>query len=141
MRLSLDLMTKQKFKKENPLSFDNPYVICGFHLGTTKIYGPNSNKMSYYDFIAKKEHHFLRNTFTEEALQTSKNISSLNTFYEFFDRFIYISTCLATKKYSTETNLQEIEDDLIMTNIINECSFDTYDELLTEILQHKHNCF
>ena len=64
-------MSKQKFKKENPLCYDNPCVIWGFELGTAKIYGPNSNKMIYYAFIVKKDHHFLRNIFTKEELQTS----------------------------------------------------------------------
>ena len=61
-------MTKNKFKKENPLFYDSVCGICGFELGVRKIHGANSNKMSYYDFIVRKEHHFLENIFTEEEL-------------------------------------------------------------------------
>ena len=77
IRLSLDLMSKQKFKKENPLCYDNPCIIWGFQLGTAKICGPNSNKMTYYDFMVKKEHYFLRNIFTKRELQTSYRICNL----------------------------------------------------------------
>ena len=85
--LSLKLTTKTKFKKENPLCYDNLCVICGFELGTTKVYGTDSNKLSYYDFTVKKEHTFLRNIFSENDLKSSPCISDLNTYYEFFEKF------------------------------------------------------
>ena len=82
--LSLDLATKTKFKKENPLCYDNPCIICGFELGTAKVYGADSSKLSYYDFTVKKEHKFLRNIFSEDELKSSPCISDLNTYYDFF---------------------------------------------------------
>ena len=39
--LSLDLVTKTRFKNENKLCFDNPSVICGFELGTPKVHVQN----------------------------------------------------------------------------------------------------
>ena len=33
MKLSIELMTKNKFKKENPLFYDSVCGICGFELG------------------------------------------------------------------------------------------------------------
>ena len=85
--LSLELTTKTEFKKENLLCYDNPCVICGFELGTAKVYGANSIKLSYYDFTVKKEHKFLRNIFSEDELKSSPCISNLNTRYEFFEKF------------------------------------------------------
>ena len=86
---------------------------------------------------SKKEHHFLRNIFTKEELQTSFSIGNLKVYYEYSKNFIYVSTCLITKNYNIKTNLEEIEDDLIMTNFMVECGFETFDELLLEISQYK----
>ena len=39
-RFELSLGTKQKFKEQNPLNFDEACCICGFDLSVSKKYGP-----------------------------------------------------------------------------------------------------
>ena len=126
--LFLDLITKTKFKNENKICYDNPCAICGFDLGTAKVYGAESNKLSYYDFTVKKEHHFLRNIFTESELKSWRNIQNLEGYYEFFQKFMWISANLVTKKYSDQTDFENL-DDPIMQELMNECGFETFGEL------------
>ena len=53
-RLVLNFGTKKKFKEANPLEFNDLCCIRGFELSVTKMYGAKSQKMSYYDFVIKK---------------------------------------------------------------------------------------
>ena len=57
-RLVLDFGFKKRFKEQNPLNFDDRCCICGFELSVSKKYGPKTDKMSYHDFVIKKEYHF-----------------------------------------------------------------------------------
>ena len=93
--------------------------------------------MAYYDFIVKKEHHFLQNIFTEDKLKKSYSICDLKT-YEYFERFIYVINCLIIKKkkYSIETKLEDIEDEEVI-DFMENGSFETFDELFNLITQHK----
>ena len=135
--LLLDLTTKTKFKNQNKLCYDNPCVISDLELGTAKIYGAKSDKLSYYDFTVKKEHHFLRNIFTESELESSPTIQNLENYYELFEKFMWISGNLITKKYSANADIEDIENDLIMIDFMNQGGFETFDELLTLISPHK----
>ena len=44
--------------------------------------------MSYTDFYMRYEHKFLRNIFSKEELETLKELKSLESYYEVFDRFL-----------------------------------------------------
>ena len=134
--LSLDLTAKTKFKNENKLCNDNPCVICGFDLGPAKVYGAKPDKSSYYDFTVKKEHHFLRNIFTESELKSCPSIQNLKSYYELFEKFMWISANLVTKKYSDQTDFENLGDP-IMQDFKNECGFETFGELSFSISQHK----
>ena len=64
--------------------------------------GPNvpANEISYTDFYIKYEHKFLRNMYSKEGLETSKELKRLEPYFEVFDRFWTIVTLLE----STITN-------------------------------------
>ena len=58
--------------------------------------GPNvpANEISYTDFYIKYEHKFLRNMYSKEGLETSKELKRLEPYFEVFDRFWTIVTLL-----------------------------------------------
>ena len=49
-----------------------------------------ANEMSYTDFYISYERKFLRNIYSKEELETSKELRSLDPYYEVFDRFLTI---------------------------------------------------
>ena len=51
--------------------------------------GPNvpANEISYTDFYIRYEHNFLRKIYSKEELETSKELKSLESYYEVFDNF------------------------------------------------------
>ena len=79
----------------------------------------------------------MRNIFTESELNSSLSISTLENYYENFEKFIKISASLVTRKYSTRTNIEDIQDELIMIDFMNQGGFEPFGELLTLISQHK----
>ena len=111
-RMELSLATKRKFKEQNPLNFDDKCCICGVELSASKKYGPKSNKMTYWDFLVKKEYHFLQNNFSKEELQMSDSILNLETYYEHFEMFIYVSVHLCLK-YNKKSLVENLTDEKI----------------------------
>ena len=96
-------------------------------MGTAKLCGVDSDKLTYYDFTIKKEHHFLRNIFTENELKSSPTNKTLTIYYDFFQKFMQITANLLTKKYSDKANIEDL-DNPIMVDFMNGCSFETIDE-------------
>ena len=130
------MQSKIAFKKNNKISYDEPYVICDFDLGVAKIYGPDSNKMSYYNFTVKKEHHFIRNIFTEEELKSSGNMDTIDNYYQTLQNFMWISTNLVTKKCSSETEIESL-DDRVIEQFLVDGGFESFEELLLSISLHE----
>ena len=86
--LSID--SKKEFEQENPIQWENgECVICRFPLGTNPTSFGNE-KMSYGDFIIKKEHMFLRNIFSEDELKKSAALCSFESFHKHFIEFLEI---------------------------------------------------
>ena len=83
----LTIESKNEFERKNPINWENgECVLCRFPLEANPT-NPQNEKMSYGDFIIKKEHMFLRNIFSKEELLKS---SSINTFESFQNHFICI---------------------------------------------------
>ena len=62
----LSIENKKEFERENPFDWENgECVLCRFPLEANPT-SPENKKMSYGDFIIKKEHMFLRNIFSKE---------------------------------------------------------------------------
>ena len=88
--LELSIESKNEFERENPIDWENgECVLCRFPLEANPTTHENE-KMSYGDFIIKKEHMFLRNIFSKEELLKSFPISTLKSFHKHFIEFLEI---------------------------------------------------
>ena len=86
----LNIETKNRFEKENPIDWENgECVLCRFPLEANPT-NPENKKMSYGDFIIKKEHMFLRNIFSKEELLKSSSIDTFESFHKHFIEFLEI---------------------------------------------------
>ena len=86
----LNIETKNRFEKENPIDWENgECVLCRFPLEANPT-NPQNEKMSYGDFIIKKEHMFLRNIFSKEELLKSSSINTFESFHKHFIEFLEI---------------------------------------------------
>ena len=91
----LDLFTKQRYKREYPLDWENGRCcVCVFDLSLGRANGPESEKMTYLDFVVKKEHDFIRNIFEPEDLAECLKISTLENSFENFKKFIQVAFLL-----------------------------------------------
>ena len=94
--LELDLLIKNKYDQKNPINRqEDKRVICKMLL---KIEVTNQNtpnpKMSYSDFFIRFEHKFFRNIYSDEEIQQSPQICTLEKYYETYQKFIKISVSL-----------------------------------------------
>ena len=90
----LSVESKMEFEKENPIDWENgECVLCRFPLEANPT-NPKNEKMSYGDFIIKKEHMFLRNIFSKEELLKSIPISTFESFHKHFIEFLEIAVFL-----------------------------------------------
>ena len=64
--LELDNFDKQKYGREHPISWSKNKICCLKLVGVEL--GPVSEGMTYYDFIIRKEHKFIRNIYNLEVL-------------------------------------------------------------------------
>ena len=81
--LEIDLCKKSKFEKDHPINWESDKChICNFPLKIDPI-GPDvpNNKMSYGDFFIHYEHKFLRNIYSKEQLKSSREIKTLEEYY------------------------------------------------------------
>ena len=86
----LSIESKNEFEKENPIDWENgECVLCRFPLEANPT-TPQNEKMSYGDFIIKKEHMFLRNIFSKEELSKSSAINTFESFHKHFIEFLEI---------------------------------------------------
>ena len=96
----------------------------------------NSGKITYGDFIIQKEHKFLRNVLSNEDLQKSDSIKSLESYHEKFKKYIRI--CIYTENsIKTLNNFTEcFHDELV--EFLNENfpdieNFEELKELISEV--------
>ena len=55
--LELDAMSKKHFEKENRTDWaEGKCVICDFPLTVGMLFGANADRMTYYNFVIRKEH-------------------------------------------------------------------------------------
>ena len=132
--LELDTFSKMKYEKENPINWSTTkFKICNFKLSVGCAHGPESNEMTYFYFIVKKEHRFLRNIYNKEELKTSRNIENIKNNYESFRRFIAISI-LMNEFSKRDSNIEYIDHDCIENFIENYLdSPNSFDEIFYQI--------
>ena len=86
----LSISSKNDFERENPIDWQNgKCVVCRFPLDATPTTVENE-KMSYGDFIIKKEHMFLRNVYSKETLSKSTALATFQSFHKHFSDFLKI---------------------------------------------------
>ena len=56
--LEIDVLTKQKYEKENKIDQQTKSCSCDFKLDLNSAYGQHSDKMTYLDFVIKKGYFF-----------------------------------------------------------------------------------
>ena len=89
------------------------------------------NEMSYTDFYIRYEHKFLRNIYSKEELETSKELKSLKCYYEVFDRFLIIVILLESAFTNRETFSETSKEKL--SNFIEEHYHENYHEIAEQI--------
>ena len=83
------MIMKRKYEKEIKVDWSQTKcVICDFKLFFGSSFGPDSDEMTYFDFIVKKEDLFLRNVYSADVLKNSKQIKYLKTYYENFSKVV-----------------------------------------------------
>ena len=86
----LSLENKNQYERENPIDWENgECVLCRFPLQANPT-SPENQKMSYGDFVIKKEHMFLRNIFSKEELLKSPSINTFESYHKQFIKFLQI---------------------------------------------------
>ena len=124
--LELSIENKNEYERQNPIDWENgECVLCRFPLYANPT-NPQNAKISYGDFIIKKEHMFLRNVFSKEELLKS---SSINTFESFHQHFIEFLKIVVFLEEGIKSSLQ-----------FSDCS---YPELISFIEKHfsEFDCF
>ena len=87
----LNIDVKNEYEKQNPIDWINGNcVICRFPLATNPTTSNQNEKMSYGDFIIKKEHMFLRNIFSKEELMKSQPLCTFESFHKHFIKFLEV---------------------------------------------------
>ena len=88
----LDDKIIREYEKEFCWSQERKCAICKMSLCPifSSASTPN-NEMYYGDFIIRYEYAFLKNIFSEEQLQNSNDLKSLDSYYKMFEEFIDLS--------------------------------------------------
>ena len=125
-----------KYEKEHPLSYnENKCVICKMliRVGPTSPKKPNS-EMTYGDFIVRYEYKFLRNIYTQEQLEWSDDLKSLDAYYEAFENFIHhaIEIYRLLSNYNMRLKDTTIDVRNFLETTFGDCDFE---DIKNEIMQ------
>ena len=102
---TLDMRSKQQYKRKNLVDFfSSKCVIYNFNIVLATSNGPCSQDMAYFDFVVRKEHHFLRNILDPDELKLSRNMKNIEVYLAAFKRFIKIITVL-TNQYTADNDI------------------------------------
>ena len=87
--------------------------------------------MIYFDFVVRKEHCFIPNTFDDNELVNCKEIKTLENYYDNFKLFFQI-LLLLNSSYSSESDIEDINDNCIV-DFVEENEMESFQELYLEI--------
>ena len=128
----LDLLWKQRFKRENPIDWNETNcAICGFCLPTAASNFPSEKITTFLDFVIEKEHSFIRNIFDHDELKWSKNIKTLEKYDASFKKMLRIVALLNTN-YSKKMLCGRYFW-WLHNWIFNEYGFESFEDLFLEI--------
>ena len=92
-KTELSFSEKKEYELKNPIDWENGRCeICTFPLNINPSLNVETNieKMTYADFLIQKEHKFLRNVLSIEALSRSNAIANINSYHKSFKKFLRI---------------------------------------------------
>ena len=106
-RLDQDII--KKYEQENPFcwSQERDCVICKMPLRPIFSARPDS-KMYYGDYIIRYEYKFLRNIYSQEQLNWSPQMKSLDSYYEAFESYIHHAIEIYRLLSNFNTRLRDI---------------------------------
>ena len=133
----LDEKIIKEYEKENQFcwSQERKCVICKMPLRPI-FSSPNTpdSEMYYGDFIIRYEYKFLRNIFSDEQLESSPQLRSLESYYETFESFIHHAIQIYRLLNNFKSRLTDLSADVrefIETNF-SDCDIETIKEEILE---------
>ena len=125
-KIELSLQEKKDYEVKNPIDWQEGICqICTFPLDVKPSESLNSNKITYGDFLIQKEHKFLRNVLSEDDLNKSDAIKTIDSYHEKFKKYLRI--CIYA------------ESSMKTLNTFSECCYNELIELLNENLPEIEN--
>ena len=89
--LAVTEVSRHLYNRQNPITAESKCKICHFPINVSpKGLSFKQNKMSYLDFLIRKEHSFISNIFSKKELKKSKNISTLESYQSAMELFIHL---------------------------------------------------
>ena len=98
--ISVPLNNFQKraaFVEKNPLNLSKTTCfICGFMLSLSSREGPERtlNLTTWLDFIVQQKYLFIKNIYSQEYIENTDNLKTLEDFYGSFEYFLEVVTLL-----------------------------------------------
>ena len=134
-RLDEKIIKEYENKNKFCWSQERKCTICKMPLRPV-FSSPNTpnNEMYYGDFIIRYEYKFLRNVFSQEQLETSTELKSLEAYYEAFEKFVYFAIQIYRLLNSFNARLRDLSVDVrefIETNF-SDCDIETIKEEILE---------
>ena len=134
-RLDEKKITEYEKKDQFCWSQERKCVICKMPLRPV-FSSPNTpnDKMYYGDYIIRYEYKFLKNIFSQEQLETSPELKSLEAYYEAFEQFIHFAVQIYRLLNNLNTRLRDLSADVrefLETNF-SDCDFEFMKEEILE---------
>ena len=131
--LELDLFTKQRFRRNNPVRWrETTCSLCDCDLAAGASNGPHEENITYFDFMVKNEHSFIRNIFDPNELSAHEEITTLENYFENSKMFIQI-VLLLDNTYPEESDIEGVSDERIV-NLVDENEIESFQHLYLKIL-------
>ena len=115
------------YRRAFPVTLETKCVICDFPLDIEfKGLEYKENKMSYLDFLIRKEYAFIKNIFDEEELKLSKSICNLETYWQKMKLYTHLIK-VAEIELKSANFFSDINDKLLENFLIDYCDAFEYD--------------
>ena len=133
----LDEKRISEYEKRENFSWDQERkcVICKMSLRPS-FSSPNTpnDKMYYGDYIIRYEYKFLKNIFSQEQLETSSQLKSIEAYYKAFEEYIHFAIQIYRLLNNYNTRLRDLSADVrefLETNF-SDCDVDFIKEEILE---------
>ena len=121
------------FKRLNPISSDTECVICNFPLSVdVKGLEYKENKMSYLDFLIRKEYAFIKKIYDEDDLKHSNVLCTLENYWQMMKNYtLMIKT--AEIELQSVYHFSEIENETLQDILYK--YFDAYEYDMPDLIE------